>query len=478
MRRNRFAFIWVWLLMPCALFAQSLDVYPAPASIAPSPYFSMRVRIGQQPWQPVFTHHSINSIDSLGGLSIGIFSFTGPVELEITPSDPIGSLDNVEVRPKPYEIKSRLLDGKIFLRLTKPANFVVEVNRSGGASGARQALLMSACPTERNVPKATDKAVVYFGPGVHQIGDAYRLASNTTYYLAGGAYLKGAMRGFGTVENVRICGRGILDSGHQPYQHPLKGLRSNILFEDGRNVTIEGITAMQAGNYQVKYQTKAPNDHFEVDNLKLIGWYQNTDGIHISDMDWKDHPTVGNAPGLRVSVTNSFINANDDTLLICDGIRQFDAKNCVIWDRGNGATFCLSWGGHQPVDEALIQDCYVIHKEGKNPVFLANHAGEADVKGVTFKNIYIEGDVQTLIGLQTMDHRYDPDPGKGNVHTINFQHIVLEGKCTDNFILGYNPQSRVYDIHLKQIIVDGKRIKKLDQLPLRTNEYTGPVTIR
>ena len=123
MLRSRFAFIWMWLLMPYTHFAQSLAVYPAPAGIAPSPYFSVRVRIGQQPWQPVFTHHSINSLDSLGGLSIGIFSFTGPIELEITPSGQPGSIANVAVRPKPYGIAPRLADGKILSSASQTGQF-------------------------------------------------------------------------------------------------------------------------------------------------------------------------------------------------------------------------------------------------------------------------------------------------------------------------------------------------------------------
>lgn len=469
----RLAVTLAGLLLPALLFSQTIEVFPAPEGIAASPYFTVRARVGQQLWQSVFVYHSVNSLDSLDGLSFGIFSFSGNVELEITPLGEKKTLRSAEVRPQNYGLTPRLTNGKIYLTVAKPANFVVELN-----GDSRQALLVSACPLDKKAPRPTDSNVVYFGPGLHQIGEAYPLKSNTTYYLAGGAYLKGAMRGFGTVENVRIAGRGILDSGHQLYQHPLKGLRSNILFEDGRNVSIEGITAMQAGNYQVKYQTKVANDRFTVDNLKLIGWHPNTDGIHISDMDWKDHPTVGNAPGLRVSIQNSFILANDDAFLISDGTWQFEARNCVLWDRGNGATFCLSWGGHQPVDWARIQDCYVIHKEGKNPVFRANHAGQADIQRASFHNIYVEGDAHTLFGLQTMDHRYDPDSGKGSVHSISFRNIVLEGACTDNFMLGYGPKSRVFDVSLREVFIGGRRMKTLNELPLRTNAHTGSVTIR
>lgn len=51
------------------------------------------------------------------------------------------------------------------------------------------------------------------------------------------------MYGKGTLEKVTINGHGIIDSGHQKWQHPSKGLLSNIIFENGYNIEIERFDA-------------------------------------------------------------------------------------------------------------------------------------------------------------------------------------------------------------------------------------------
>ena len=52
----------------------------------------------------------------------------------------------------------------------------------------KQPLFIFADPPEENAPSAQAPGVLYFGPGVHDVGetDGY-LSSDTTVYLAGGA---------------------------------------------------------------------------------------------------------------------------------------------------------------------------------------------------------------------------------------------------------------------------------------------------
>ncbi|GEM_PF-7060051 len=283
------------------------------------------------------------------------------------------------------------------------------------------------------------------------------------------------MYGKGNLENVTIKGRGIIDSGHQQWQLPTKGLLSNIIFEDGRNIQIEGITCIGAGNFQLKIQSKSDSSLFHIKNVKLIGWNNNTDGIHVSDMDWKDHPIVGNGKRIRLKVEDCFIRANDDAILLCDGVAYSEMKNCVIWYDGGGASFCLSWGGHNKVDSCLVSHCYVIHKEGKNPVFRANHAGEVILQNIRFENIYIEGDAYTLIGLRILHHRYDPDPGLGSIRNITFRNIFLEGKATQNFIEGFDADHQIMDITFYNLNINGKQIRNESNMDLKLNPFVGDV---
>jgi len=100
-------------------------------------------------------------------------------------------------------------------------------------------------------------------------------------------------------------------------------------------------------------------------------------------------------------------------------------------------------GRHQPVESCRVDRCYVIHKYGGNPVFRANHAGEALIRNVRFSDIFIEGNVGSLVGLKIMNHRYDPDLGHNSIEDVYFKNITAEGQPTNNFRYGESP-SRIY----------------------------------
>lgn len=72
-------------------------------------------------------------------------------------------------------------------------------------------LQLFANPIEDARPDPADPNVIYYGPGIHQVGRVV-VPSGKTVYLAGGALAEGAFL-VNHAENVRILGRGIL---HQP----------------------------------------------------------------------------------------------------------------------------------------------------------------------------------------------------------------------------------------------------------------------
>ncbi|MHC1767120.1 MAG: hypothetical protein AB9869_22930 [Verrucomicrobiia bacterium] len=327
----------VWLWLDCvSAHAGKLEIYPAPPGLPASDRFTVEAREKDTTeWRPVFVHQSVSTLDPARDSSWVSFSFSGQVELRITPLQ--DACRSVAVRPKAFQLPAALVLGQVLLSLDTPRKVSLEINED-----ADHPLFIFADPIEAPPSKEAGRKLVIFKAGVHDIGDRYPLRSHTTYHLEGGAVLRGSLYGAGKLEHVTIRGHGILDSGHQAWQHPTKGLRSNISFEDGSHIRIEGITCIEAGNFQIKVQSKQPGARIDIENVKLIGWNANTDGIHVSDMDWKDHPVVGNAPGVRLRVRDCFIRANDDAILLCDGVLVSDMRDCVIWDDGYGATFCLS----------------------------------------------------------------------------------------------------------------------------------------
>ena len=452
------------------LFAGEIDIYPSPEGIEASDNFQVDVRLyGESKWQPVFVYQSVNSLNQDENASWAPFSFSGEIEIRITPLDQ--KCNSIIIRPKAFQVKSTLQDERVFLSLTKPSKICVEINGDDD-----RVLFIFADTLDHEPSEIEGHNLIYFKPGTHEIGDKYKLQSNTTYYIAGGAILKGSLYGKGKLENVIIRGRGIISSGYQKWNHPSEGLRSNIAFEDAKNIVIEGITCIEAGNFQIKVQSKEANSRITFKNIKLIGWNKNTDGIHISDMDWKDSPIVGNAKGIKLFVDDCFIRANDDAILLCDGVAYSEMKNCIIWDAGYGATFCLSWGGHQNVDSCNVNNCYVIHKHGNNPVFRANHAGAGLIQNVRFSNIFIEGSINSLISFRIIDHRYDPDESHNSIKNVLFKNITLEGKCGENLIYGYNDDYTISNISFQNLQIDGKIILTHEDMNLRMNEFVKNVT--
>ncbi|MEI6138651.1 MAG: glycosyl hydrolase family 28 protein [Mariniphaga sp.] len=470
MNRKRWLLVFWGMMIMFNIFALNLFADGVkPGMIPHSNRYNVEIRQkGQQKWKALFVYQGINPNQKAQDVSWASFELSNAMEVRINPLNV--KTDSIKVRPGAFGVKCSIIDNYAILQIDRPLQISVEIN-----GNKANPLLLFANPSEvKPFPKEFPKTV-FFKPGIHQIGECYPLKSNTTYYLEEGSYLKGSMYGKGTVENVTIKGRGIIDSGYQLWQHPTNGLLSNIIFEDGRNIDIEGITCIGAGNFQLKIQSKGDSTSIRINNVKLIGWNNNTDGIHVSDMDWKDHPIVGNAKGISLKVENCFIRANDDAILLCDGVARSEMKNCVIWDDGGGASFCLSWGGHNKVDSCLVSHCYVIHKEGKNPVFRANHAGEAVLQNIRFEDITIEGDAYTLFGLRIFNHRYDPDPGMGSIRNITFKNIFLEGTTTQNFIEGFDAQHQISNITFDNIRINGRLVRNQEDMNLKMNSFVKDI---
>jgi len=447
----------------------SLWTYSMPSGIEASSRFHVRVRGDSGAWRDSPVYRSTDQLNANREAAWTTFSFTDAVEIEVVSvCDPIS---HVTIRPKAYQVVHTQEGNRIHLTLRRPQKLCLEINNS-----STHPLFIFADPPEQSPPDKAEKNTVFFPPGIHDIGDKYPLRSNTTYYLAGGAYVRGSFYATDMVENVTVRGRGILDSGHQKWNHPTAGMQSNICFVDGRNITLEGITAIEAGNFQIKLQVKQPDTASTFSNLKLFGWNRNSDGIHVSDGNWGDHTVVGNATGTKIVVRDCFVMANDDCVLVCDGVAESIVRNCVFWDNGYGATFCLSWMGHQDVKSSRIKGCHVIHKDGKNPVFRAQHAGEARIRNVLIEDVTVEGDIKTLVGLRITDHGYDRDEGHGSIDNVTFRNVTVEGQVGTNWILGYDDNSRISGIHFENLRIDGKCILEKRAMNLKVNEHAQNVS--
>ena len=109
------------------LFADEIDIYPSPEGIIASGYFNVDVRLkGKSKWQPVFVYQSINSLNLEENASWAPFSFSGEIEMRITPLNQ--KLDSIIIRPKAFQIKPSFKDERAYLSLKKPSKICIEIN--------------------------------------------------------------------------------------------------------------------------------------------------------------------------------------------------------------------------------------------------------------------------------------------------------------------------------------------------------------
>lgn len=125
-----------------------------------------------------------------------------------------------------------------------------------------------------------------------------------------------------------------------------------------------------------------------------------------------------------------------------------------------------------------VERCHVIHKLGPHPVFRASHAGEARIRNARFRNITVEGDIQSLVNLRIMPHRYDPDPSHGTIKDIVLRNITVEGQAPDNTLEGLNEAFPIRRVTFRNVRVAGKVILQPSDLDLRTNQFVKDLKFR
>jgi hypothetical protein len=316
------------------------------------------------------------------------FDKTGPVSIVVktayTPS-------NVEVQPSRAGI-TPIADGNmISFEIDRPGQYFVKTggDHSNGNTADRN-LYIFANPPEENVPSKDDPDVVWFEPGVYSHKE-YRLESNKTYYIEGGAFVYGRFYG-SRLENVTIRGRGTLC-----------GEFLTDMYDPGRtvcidtasdNIRLEGINIMHPKVWSVAFY-QSSNIH--IDNIHVIAHGQSSDGCDIT--------------GCReVLVENSFFRGHDDILAVkardfrgtmaeprdCENVTF---RDCVIWsDSSNPMT--IGYETNQNVRNILYESIDVLSMS-MPPVWqleavmaIEPHAHNGviggDVDGVTYRDIRVD----------------------------------------------------------------------------------------
>jgi len=386
----------------------ALSLYPQPPGVPASNQYAVTVN-----GQPSFTYKALarkTDTNREADTSWTSFSFAGSVTVSVTALGQSG-LTGCLIRPYSAAITTSYANNTCTFTMTRAKNISVEFEPNIH-NPVVHPMLVFANPPENDVPPATgDPSVRYFGPGFHTIGAGNPITSNTTIYLAGGAYVQGAFIANGPVSNVVIRGRGVidglfLDTGNQDSNKNQPGI-IDIADQSSSNVLVEGITVVNAPRFNVR----ALAQYTTIENVKTMSWWYSTDGM---------------VAGNRSLVENNFVKSNDDSIKLFWGDEV--VRGNTVWQLENGAPFMISWNLEQDSNTFHVYDNDVIHAEHyqltKEAVFRALHAGAGTPNRYLFENIRVENATWRLFYLAVENNKwYDPALGYGELDQIIFRNI-------------------------------------------------------
>lgn len=410
--------------------------------------------------------------------ALGMFSFSGEVNIKIAPVHDVKWLD---IRPLKLGIKPSIENNIINFKITKPTSLTIELN-----SEFTRVLHLFANPLEESVPSPNDKNIKYFKAGkVYNVGNI-SLKKGENIYIEGGAVLRGSLKAE-NVSDVKIFGRGIIDGD---------SLKENniIFFNNVKNSTVEGISLINSHTWTFK---SVFCDNITVDNLKIVNYDFGTDGIDI-------------VASQNFMVKNSFIRANDDCvviktwgggpkypegIVIGPDVKNIKILNTVMWNMPWGNAIEIGFELRAKlVSDILFQDIDIIHVE--RGAALSIHNGDyANVQNIRFEDIRIEDAPHKIIDLAIFLSQYSVDrpkskeernkrykhgawdgvqkvyPGeeelfakdRGFIKDIYFKNIIVEGRPGFSVISGYDKNHQVENVFIENLVFNGKKVNTLDE---------------
>lgn len=423
-----------------------LVVYPKPNGLAASDQYAVQV-IQNDRARAAFVYMTEAQwrTNRSKTTSWTTFSFSGSVTVKVTKLQ--GTFSTCKILPSHYGIAPRVDGNSVSFDLDRPHKVSVEFD-----GDITHPMLVFADPLEKDVSSANDPNVVYFGPGVHEIGDGFKLRSDTILYLAGGAYVKGRIDSR-DIENITIAGRGILSG--EDYERKTAHL---VQLRNTRNLLIEGVTLVNSPHFNLSLRGK----NHTVRNVKMIGWYFSTDGV---------------CTGYDSLVEDCFFKVNDDAVKLYQS--GMIVRDCVIWQMENGAPFQISWNMPSDNHGFHVSDIDIIRVEHQwdNPneaVFDAIHGGRGHMSDYVFEDIRIENADWRLFYI-TLDRNdfADATGPMGRISDLVFRNITVEGPMKrPSVIRGWDADHRVSNVLFENVKVNGQYLRGPDDGPFQIDPNT------
>lgn len=403
------------------------------------------------------------------------FDFDGEVTIDIQMPGLNKSVESAVVLPSSYGIVPTVSDGHVQFTITEPGQYTVVYN-----DNVNKATHIFANPIETDVPDPNDPNVYYIGPGEWTM-DAIALEDNQTLYISGGAVLHSVISVSGS-ENVRICGRGLIDgSDYAAWNQPGSTARVPIDLNHAKNVTVEGITLVNSNCWNLN---SFASKNVTVDNVKIISGRQNGDGFTFQSC--MDHV-----------VTNSFVRSWDDSLVLKNysgSTKGITFRDIQIWtdlaqsmeigyETDKGLTL------DPEISDVLFENITVLYNFHK-PVISIHNSDDAYIHDITYRNIMVEnafmqgdnGNNKELIEMHMLKSGWSTVTDEyGSIDNVLIDGLTVvntvDGKIPESRFLGHGPENRITNVTIRNVTILGQQITSLEDLNASTNEYCEAITV-
>ncbi|MBO4868081.1 MAG: hypothetical protein J5585_00050 [Clostridia bacterium] len=369
------------------------------------------------------------------------FEMTAPTAVTVRAKQQI---KDVTVRPLSKGIKAEFCGEVASFTINEPGQYSVEIN------GRHNNLHVFADAPEDKPDKAC--FTYYFGPGVHEAGNIV-LKSGESVYISEGAVVHGAIQAY-EAENVRICGRGILDYSKMSRHDPLHWEEDGIInLARCENVTVEGIILRDASWWTI---TSFNCENLTFRGLKAVGmWRYNSDGfdfvncrnIRVDGCFLRNFDDVIVFKGLRLQqMPDGYKNRKPIPPYEHISPQNYIVENCVLWCDWGGA---LEIGAETVADEyfnIVYRNCDIIRVA--DGALRIQSGDRAVIHNVLYEDIRVEySKYDTASVFQQCDEmKYEP-PGGYSVTP------VITGWMYNNLWTRDGIYGNIYDITYRNIAV-------------------------
>ena len=495
----------------------SIRLYPVQPSPMPRVGYSVRVnginaptdaaRVSAVPYNRRWPGHQRTPDQTEGAEFLSMYA-DEPLTFEVTLPRPS---EHVVIRPESLGIIPEFLSPTtVRFTMPKPAYCTVEPYER------HEALHLFVDRTEFTCPDTVTPYVLYYGTGVHNVGQI-ELKDGQTLFLDEGAVVYAcvtakdashiAIRGAGILDNSRNIEEYLYECHTENNDTAVNNVRRQhtVQLEYCSDITIDGITIRDSLVYNI-HPIACRN--LTVRNVKIIGcWRYNSDGIDMHNCE-------------NVLIEHCFLRTFDDSVCVkgfdCyyegdveaavraamyrngqayDDFRHVLVRDCTIW---NDWGKCLEIGAETRAEEIcdiVFEDCNIIHVTGS--ILDCCNVDYADVHDVTYRNIRVELDETVPVPkIQALDDApYENDcPGytpplicgevifhheysaggtrRGVNRNLLFENIDIIGGGKPLIVFsGFSQEAGCHDITVRNITVDGKHLSSEEDFRLSVGAF-------